>query len=110
MTTARLGKLVSRQWARDHYGYSSIEDLEPTTIMNNHQYHPVRTDINPKTIHTSVIENLSSEDFTEVERSLKWKLDVRLLACLWLMFILNFLDRVCLYPLRAYRLRLTITW
>lgn len=31
-------------------------------------------------------------------KKLKRKLDVRLLACMWLIFIMNYLDRVCFVP------------
>lgn len=37
---------------------------------------------------------LSEEEFLEAEKSLKRKLDMRLLAAVWLIFVMNYLDRV----------------
>ncbi|KAM5356738.1 hypothetical protein ACJ41O_003384 [Fusarium nematophilum] len=36
---------------------------------------------------------MSPDEFLEAEKSLKRKLDMRLLACVWLIFVLNYLDR-----------------
>ncbi|KAJ0337656.1 hypothetical protein COL922a_006550 [Colletotrichum nupharicola] len=36
---------------------------------------------------------MSKEEFEAAEKKLKKKLDLRLLACVWLIFILNYLDR-----------------
>ncbi|KAK2736385.1 major facilitator superfamily transporter [Colletotrichum kahawae] len=36
---------------------------------------------------------MSQEEFEEAEKKLKKKLDLRLLACVWLIFVLNYLDR-----------------
>ncbi|TDZ32927.1 MFS transporter prlL [Colletotrichum spinosum] len=36
---------------------------------------------------------MSKEEFEAAERQLKKKLDLRLLACVWLIFVLNYLDR-----------------
>ena len=43
----------------------------------------------------AITQHMSTEEFREAEKKLKRKLDVRLLACMWLIFILNYLDRVC---------------
>lgn len=43
----------------------------------------------------AIAQHMSTEEFREAEKKLKRKLDVRLLACMWLIFILNYLDRVC---------------
>ena len=37
---------------------------------------------------------MSEDEFLAVEKRLKRKLDVRLLGCVWLIFVLNYLDRV----------------
>lgn len=37
---------------------------------------------------------MSGEEFLHAEKKLKRKLDMRLLACVWLIFVLNYLDRV----------------
>jgi hypothetical protein len=39
-------------------------------------------------------QGLSPEEFLAVEKKLKRKLDLRLLACTWLIFVMNYLDRV----------------
>lgn len=91
---AQLRERFSRQQPRDRHEYSSIEGLEPTTITN-HDCNGATTNCSPKIIHPAGTQDLRSEDFIEAETSLKRKLDMRLLACVWLMFILNFLDRVC---------------
>ncbi|KAF7547235.1 hypothetical protein G7Z17_g7870 [Cylindrodendrum hubeiense] len=36
---------------------------------------------------------MSEEEFLDAEKKLKRKLDLRLLACVWLIFVLNYLDR-----------------
>ncbi|RMJ03677.1 hypothetical protein BHE90_014491 [Fusarium euwallaceae] len=36
---------------------------------------------------------MSEEEFLDAEKKLKRKLDIRLLACVWLIFVLNYLDR-----------------
>ncbi|KAJ5701432.1 MFS transporter [Penicillium malachiteum] len=38
-------------------------------------------------------QQLTDEEFAIVEKSLKRKLDLRLLCCVWLIFIMNYLDR-----------------
>lgn len=43
----------------------------------------------------AIAQHMSTEKFLETEKKLKRKLDVRLLACIWLILILNYLDRVC---------------
>lgn len=37
---------------------------------------------------------LTEDEFLRVEKSLKRKLDLRLLMCVWLIFVMNYLDRV----------------
>lgn len=39
-------------------------------------------------------QSMSEEEFTAVEKKLKRKLDVRLMTMVWLIFVLNYLDRV----------------
>lgn len=41
-------------------------------------------------------QQMSEEEFAAAEKSLKRKLDLRLTAMVWLIFVLNYLDRVCL--------------
>ncbi|KAF5005261.1 hypothetical protein FDECE_8247 [Fusarium decemcellulare] len=36
---------------------------------------------------------MSEEEFLDAEKKVKRKLDIRLLACVWLIFVLNYLDR-----------------
>lgn len=40
-------------------------------------------------------QQMSPEELLEVEKSLKRKLDIRLLFCVWVIFVMNYLDRVC---------------
>lgn len=42
----------------------------------------------------AIAQGMSEEDFSDAEKRLKRKLDLRLLACVWLIFVLNYLDRV----------------
>jgi hypothetical protein len=44
-------------------------------------------------------QQMSPEELLDVEKGLKRKLDTRLLACVWVIFVMNYLDRVCLPPL-----------
>lgn len=46
-------------------------------------------------------QNMSEEEFLDAEKSLKRKLDLRLLGCVWVIFIMNYLDRVSLSLYRA---------
>ncbi|CAG8264862.1 unnamed protein product [Penicillium salamii] len=38
-------------------------------------------------------QEMSPEELLNVEKSLKRKLDIRLLACVWVIFVMNYLDR-----------------
>ncbi|KAK1142327.1 hypothetical protein N8T08_007878 [Aspergillus melleus] len=38
-------------------------------------------------------QQMSQEDFTAAEKCLKRKLDIRLLLCVWVIFVMNYLDR-----------------
>lgn len=40
---------------------------------------------------------MSPEEFSAAEKRLKRKLDVRLLVCVWVIFVMNYLDRVSLF-------------
>jgi hypothetical protein len=39
-------------------------------------------------------QNMSPEEIAVVEKRLKRKLDLRLLCCVWVIFVMNYLDRV----------------
>lgn len=39
-------------------------------------------------------QQMSAEEFAAAEKSLKRKLDARLLLSVWTMFVMNYLDRV----------------
>lgn len=43
-----------------------------------------------------IAQHMSAEEFAAAEKSLKRKLDLRLTAMVWLIFVLNYLDRVSL--------------
>lgn len=74
-----------------HRKYQAISTVEPI----NDEYDNNRgSDPNGAINQTIPIQDLLSEVFVDVGKSLKWRLNVRLLARLWVMFILNFLDRV----------------
>jgi hypothetical protein len=53
-----------------------------------------KVDRNQTTNRLAHAQNMSQEEYLAAEKSLKWKLDCRLLSMLWLIFILNYLDRV----------------
>lgn len=48
----------------------------------------------PNTNRLALAQALSPEDFAAAEASVKKKLDVRLLLTVWVIFIMNYLDRV----------------
>lgn len=50
---------------------------------------------NPMDPHSSRINGMSNEEFRNVEKRLKRKLDIRLTAMIVFIYILNYLDRVC---------------
>lgn len=39
-------------------------------------------------------QQMSPEELLDTEKSLKRKLDIRLLFCVWVIFVMNYLDRV----------------
>lgn len=45
----------------------------------------------------AIAQGMSEEEFLDAEKQLKRKLDLRLLACVWLIFVLNYLDRVSIH-------------
>lgn len=42
----------------------------------------------------TLAQNMSEEEFLDAEKKLKRKLDLRLLLCVWIIFVMNYLDRV----------------
>lgn len=54
-----------------------------------------KVDMNPQTNRLALAQMLGSEEFLVAETKLKRKLDIRLLGTMWLIFVLNYLDRVC---------------
>lgn len=58
-----------------------------------------KVDRNPETNRLALAQNMSPEDFLAAEKSLKRKLDLQLLTCMWFIFILNYLDRVSFFSL-----------
>lgn len=54
-----------------------------------------KVDRNPETNRLAYAQNMSEEEFATIEKKIRRKLDIRLLACMWLIFVLNYLDRVC---------------
>lgn len=49
----------------------------------------------PSSNRLALAQQMSPEELEDVEKKLKRKLDLRLLACVWLIFVFNYLDRVC---------------
>lgn len=39
-------------------------------------------------------QDMTDQEFLAAEKKLKRKLDLRLLACVWVIFVMNYLDRV----------------
>ncbi|KAH6663704.1 major facilitator superfamily domain-containing protein [Halenospora varia] len=52
-----------------------------------------KVDMNPDTNRLALAQMMGSEEFRLAEKKLKQKLDIRLLAVMWLIFVLNYLDR-----------------
>jgi hypothetical protein len=65
----------------------STEEIDDASL-------PDKNDRNPETNRLALAQNMSAEEFVTAEKELKRKLDIRLLACVWFIFILNYLDRV----------------
>lgn len=55
-----------------------------------------KVDMNPDTNRLALAQMMGPEEFRLAEKKLKRKLDIRLLAVMWLIFVLNYLDRVCI--------------
>ena len=47
---------------------------------------------------------MSEEEFASIEKKLKQKLDLRLATMVWLIFVLNYLDRVSPTPIAHSRM------
>lgn len=69
--------------------------VNPHLIDSNSSDIEEKIDRNPETNRLAYAQNMQTEEFVAAEKSLKRKLDVRLLAVLWLIFLMNYLDRVC---------------
>lgn len=54
----------------------------------------IQKEMEPSTNRLEVAQQMSPEELIDMGKRLKRKLDLRLLACLWLIFVLNYLDRV----------------
>lgn len=54
----------------------------------------IQKETEPSTNRLEVAQQMSPEELMDMEKRLKRKLDLRLLACVWLIFVLNYLDRV----------------
>lgn len=74
-----------------HHKYQAISTIEP---IDDDEDNTRRSDPNGAINQTNPIQDLPLEVLVDVEKSLKRRLNIRLLACIWVMFILNFLDRV----------------
>jgi hypothetical protein len=75
------------------YHYHNIDRDEPIPITDNEN-----DEHNPETNRLALAQNMTPEAFARVEKSLIRKLDIYLLTCVWLIFILNYLDRVRSFP------------
>jgi hypothetical protein len=73
------------------YHYRIIDSSEPISITNNDEH-------NLETNRLALAQNMTPEAFAHAEKSLIRKLDIYLLTCVWLIFILNYLDRVRSFP------------
>lgn len=69
----------------------------PKPSVEHHIITPIdlKNDKDPSTNRLAPAQQMSPEELEDIEKKLKRKLDLRLLACVWLIFVLNYLDRVC---------------
>jgi len=51
-------------------------------------------DLDPATNRLALAQAMSPEELTAAEKRLKRKLDFRLLLVVWIIFIMNYIDRV----------------
>jgi len=51
-------------------------------------------DLDPATNRLALAQAMSPEEFAAAEKRLKRKLDLRLLLVVWIIFIMNYIDRV----------------
>ena len=58
-----------------------------------------KDDIPTSTNRLALAQDMTVEEFQAAEKSLKRKLDTRLLLTMWVIFIMNYLDRVREYHL-----------
>lgn len=72
----------------------SDEKMNPVHESHVEMSDSDKVDRDPETNRLAYAQNMSEEEYIAAEKSLKWKLDCRLLFMLWLIFILNYLDRV----------------
>lgn len=84
------------------YKYQVIRTEE---LVRNDDEDTPRSDAEGEIDPSVTFEDLPLEVLISIEKSLKWRLDIRLLACVWVMFILNFLDRVHTLAVQLVKLR-----
>lgn len=82
-----------------HYKYRAIGNLDPVDVDEDDDSTRKSDPIEEGTDGPILVQDFPVEVLVKIETSLVRKLNLRLLACTWVMFILNFLDRVCIYIL-----------
>ena len=66
--------------------------MEHKSVEHNEFVSSSKADLEPDRLTPARI--LTPEQFALAERKLKHKLDLRLLLCVWIIFVMNYLDRV----------------
>lgn len=73
----------------------SIEaEVKAPSVVDHIEDHKI--DCNPETNRLALAQNMTMEEFAAAEKKLKRKLDIRLMFPMWLIFVMNYLDRVSL--------------
>lgn len=85
-----------------HYVNMSIntttEEKMPSTIMDEKAVaHRIENADDASTLDNRLAQaqRMSEEEYLDAEKRLKRKLDIRLMAAIWVIYVLNYLDRVC---------------
>ncbi|KAL1633769.1 hypothetical protein SLS56_002648 [Neofusicoccum ribis] len=65
--------------------------VEQISVLGNQDDVEIKPDAGPNRL--ILAQELSLDDFTDAEKSMKKKLDLRLLLTVWIIFIMNYLDR-----------------
>lgn len=72
------------------------EKISPTIMDEKAIAHQIENADDASTLDNRLAQaqRMSEEEYLDAEKRLKRKLDIRLMAAIWVIYVLNYLDRV----------------